>query len=353
MSPAPGDDAESVTLAFAGDTMLGRLVDEHQRTRDATAVWGDLLPTIQTCDGVFLNLECCLSTGGDPWTETYHPFHFRADPEWAGPALRHAGVDWVSLANNHVLDFGVEGLYDTLDTLTSIGVACSGAGRTVAAARSPAVVSVGDCTVALVAFTDNTPEFAASQERPGTAYVEIDDSGSVPTETRDVVAESLAAATRADPDLLVVSLHWGPNMRTAPPQSFQSFAHWLVDQGVDLVFGHSAHVFHGVERYRDGLVLYDTGDLVDDYAVDSGLHNDRSFLFVVEVRAGSITGLRLVPTEIDEFAVNHAPDGVANWSRERMRTLSRRFGTEFRRDGEDLVLDLTVPPDTEKKAADD
>ncbi|WP_435320560.1 CapA family protein [Haloarchaeobius sp. TZWSO28] len=348
-----GEGPDGQRLAFAGDTMLGRLVDEHQWTRDATAVWGDMLPTLQACDGVFLNLECCLSTGGEPWTETYHPFHFRANPEWAAPALRHAGVDWVSLANNHVLDYGVDGLYDTLDTLTSIGVACSGAGRTVDSARTPAVVTAGDCTVALLAFTDNTPEFAASQANPGTAYIEIDDGPEVPSETMEVVSEALHAARRADPDLLVVSLHWGPNMRTAPPRQFQHFAHWLVDEGVDLVFGHSAHVFHGVERYRDGLILYDTGDFVDDYAVDPGLHNDRGFLFVVEVDAGEITGLRLVPTQIGEFAVNHAPTRVANWSRDRMQTLSSRFGTDFRRDGEDLVLDLSVEADAGKKLAGD
>ncbi|WP_435362010.1 CapA family protein [Haloarchaeobius sp. DFWS5] len=341
--------SEETTIAFGGDTMLGRLVDETQRTRDVTRVWGDLLPTLYECDGVVLNLECCLTTRGEPWQETYHPFHFRADPAWAVPALRHAGVDCVSLANNHVLDYGPEGLYDTFDALTRAGIASTGAGCTRDSAFRPAVFLVGDLTVALCAFTDNTSEFAASEDGPGTAYLVLDTAAE---ETVEMVRESLAAAREADPDLLVVSLHWGPNMRTRPTAAFREFAHFLVNEGVDVVFGHSAHVFQGVERYGDGLICYDAGDLVDDYAVDPNLRNDRSFLFVVSVGPeGALRSLRLIPTEIGDRMVNHAANGAADRSRRRMQSLSSEFGTTFDRDGQDLVLDLSVPADGEKGVA--
>ena len=325
-------------LGLTGDVMLGRLVDEHQWRRPVDAVWGDLLDRLRSLDGLFINLECCLSTRGKPWRRTYRPFHFRADPDWAVGALERADVDFCSLANNHVLDFEEQALRDTLDHLDAANIAHAGAGRTLEKALDPAVVTVGDLTVALVAFTDNTPEYAASETSPGTAYIEIDVGDE---ETRTTVREALDRARAHNPDLLIASLHWGPNMVEEPPEAFREFGRLLVDEGVDLIYGHSAHVFQGIEVYGGGLILYDTGDFVDDYAVDGRLRNYRSFLFEVSVTtAGELSELRLLPAEILDFSVHTAGGQAAEWSHERMSDLSAVFATSFERDGEQLVLDL-------------
>jgi poly-gamma-glutamate synthesis protein (capsule biosynthesis protein) len=129
-------------------------------------------------------------------------------------------------------------------------------------------------------------------------------------------------------------------MVAEPRPEFRAVARWLVDQGVDVVHGHSAHVFQGIEVYDGRPILYDTGDFVDDYAVDDRLRNDRSFLFELTVRDGALAELRLVPTEIDDFAVHVAGGEAAAWSRERMRSLSAAFGTDFEREGDHLVLPL-------------
>jgi poly-gamma-glutamate synthesis protein (capsule biosynthesis protein) len=328
----------SLRIGLTGDVMLGRLVDQHQWQRPVAAVWGNLLDELQYLDGLFVNLECCLSTRGEPWQRTYRPFHFRADPDWAIPALERAGVDCCALANNHVLDFEEEALRDTLDHLDGHDVAHAGAGRTRAEAFEPAHVSVDDLDVVFVSVTDNTPEYAATESAPGTAYVEIDVDDEA---TRAAVQGALSRAREQNPDLLVASLHWGPNMVEEPPDSFQEFARWLIDDGVDVVHGHSAHVFQGVEVYRGRPILYDTGDFVDDYAVDERLRNDRSFLFEVVVStAGDLTELRLAPTEIYDFSVHEAGPEAAEWCRQRMRDLSAPFGTSLERDGEQLVVDL-------------
>ena len=332
----PGELPGMTRLGFTGDVMLGRLVDEHQRRRAVDAVWGDVLDRLRALDGLFVNLECCLSTRGEPWRRTYRPFHFRADPDWAVPALSAAGVDYASLANNHVLDYGRTALHDTLAHLDDAGIAHAGAGENEDAARDPAVVDVDGCEVAVVSFTDNTPEYAAGPDAPGTAHVEFDAGSGA---TRRAVGRTLARARDRDPDLLVASLHWGPNMRTEPPDAFRGFARWLADAGVDVVHGHSAHVFQGVEVLDGTLVLYDAGDFVDDYAVDGDLRNDRSFLFEVRVDDGPAE-LRLLPTEIDDYAVHRARGSAADWSRERMDELSSAFGTTFERDGGELVLKL-------------
>jgi poly-gamma-glutamate synthesis protein (capsule biosynthesis protein) len=331
--------ARPLRIGFTGDVMLGRLVDEHQRQRDVMAVWGEMADRLRSLDGLFVNLECCLSKGGTPWTRTYRPFLFRASPDWAVRALSEVGVDWTSLANNHVLDFGESALTDTLDHLDAADIAHAGAGRTRSAAWEPSVVAVDGYRVALVSFTDNTPEYAAGPHSPGTAHAEIDVGDE---KTRRLVGNAIEAALAHDPDLLVASLHWGPNMVTTPPSRFEEFARWLVERGVDLLHGHSAHVFQGVEVYDGSIICYDTGDFVDDYAVDGELHNDRSFLFelTVDPSRSAISRLRLVPTEVRDYAVHPAPPPVAEWSRKRMHELSSAYDTMFERDGEALALSL-------------
>ncbi|SIR97655.1 CapA family protein [Natronorubrum thiooxidans] len=340
-------------IGFTGDVMLGRLVDQRQRNRAVDAVWGSVLERLRELDGLVINLECVLSTRGQEWQRTHRPFHFRADPDWAIPALERAGVDCCALANNHVLDYEAVALRDTLEHLDAAGIARSGAGKTIDEALEPAVFSVGDLSVAVVSLTDNTPEYAADEDSPGTAWIELDDwrhdssnrtasdDGVEHEATRQRVREALERAHESDPDLLVASLHWGPNMVTEPPDSFQAFARWLIDEGVDLLHGHSAHVFQGLEVYEGAPIIYDAGDFVDDYAVGPELRNDRGFLFDLSVTSdGTPTELRLHPTEIDDCAVHEASQGAAEWSRERMRELSEPFETEFDRDGDALVLPI-------------
>lgn len=330
--------ADPLRIGLSGDVMLGREVNKYQRRRPPEAVWGNLLNRLRTLDGLLINLECCLSTRGERWTETNRPFHFRADPDWAVPALREASVDSCALANNHMLDFGEIAFLDTLEALDDAGISHAGAGRDAGKARAPVSVSIGNLTIALVSLTDNTPEYAADRDSPGTAYVEFDVEND---RTRQIVEAALSDARAMNPDLLVASLHWGPNMVEEPPPEFRAFGRWLVEAGVDIVHGHSAHVFQGIEIHENRPIIYDAGDFVDDYAVDRDLRNDRSFLFEVRVRGDDLTELRLFPTEIYDCCVHQAGETAASWSRERMRALSDSFGTVFDRDGPELVCSLS------------
>lgn len=328
----------SGTFGLTGDVMLGRNVDQRQQHRPPAAVWGNVRERLASLDGLLVNLECCLSTRGERWTRTHRPFHFRADPDWAMAALEAVGVDCCSLANNHLLDFGEVALADTIEHLDDADIGNAGAGESIDAALDPAIVTIGGVRVAVLSCTDNTPEYAATTDSPGVARIEIDIGDE---QSRERVTEALSRARALGPDLLVASLHWGPNMVEEPPPEFEAFARWLVDSGVDLIHGHSAHVFQAIEVYDGVPICYDMGDFVDDYAVDRELRNDRSFLFEVHVDAdGALDQLRLRPTEIYDCAVHAADSKAAEWSRERMRELSAPYGTEFERDGEALILSL-------------
>ena len=259
-------------LGFVGDTMLGRSVDERwagsesaDAARDPTGVWGSTLPALRRLDGLFLNLECSVSTRGERTPD--RGYYFRADPAWALPALSAAGTAFASLANNHLLDFGPTALTDTVDHLDGTGIATAGAGRDRAAAFEPAVTSAGALDVGVIALTDQSRSYRAGPDGAGTAWLPLDPER---PETRERVEAILESVYRHDPDLVVASLHWGPNWEVRPSPTQRRFARWLVDRGVDVVHGHSAHVVQGIEVYRGRPILYDLGDYVDDYVVKEG-----------------------------------------------------------------------------------
>lgn len=324
-----------MTLAFVGDVMLGRLVNDEIPSRSPDSFWGSTLPVLREADAVFANLECAITTDGRVWSRTPKAFHFHADPA-AVAVLRAGNIRCVSLANNHTLDFETEGLLDTLRYLDEAGIAHAGAGRTIEEAMRPALVRLADLTVGVIALTDNEPPFAARPNRPGTWYTEIRSDPPV----LDPIGERVRQLRDEGADLIVLSVHWGPNMVQAPPRRFREFARAVLDRGVDLLHGHSAHIFQAVERYGRGLILYDTGDFLDDYAVDSKLRNDWSFIFLVEADRSGLRCLRMLPVRLHLARVDRAEDEEFEAIRDRMAALCAEFDTPVRPTAEGLELTL-------------
>ncbi len=328
----------SVTLAFIGDIMLGRMVDAMLASRSPESVWGSALPILRKADAVFGNLECAISDRGIAQRRIRKAFTFRARPA-AVDVLRAAGVRCVSLANNHVLDFGDEALLDTLMHLDAAGIAHAGAGRTLADAQTPAVVAAAGLRIGFIAITDNEPSFAASPDRPGTFYLTIGGSAAIPGTLRRLVDE----LRRDGVSTIVLSAHWGPNLTDGPSAEFRHFAHAMLDFGIDIVHGHSAHVFHGVEPHGNGLIMYDTGDIIDDCAVDPRLRNDWSFLFLVDVEAGTLARLRMLPVRLTVARVDLASGDEAAAIQSCMIARCKALGVHPEVTAEGLALPLGSP----------
>ncbi|HEY9686261.1 MAG TPA: CapA family protein [Coleofasciculaceae cyanobacterium] len=316
-------NGKTVRLAFLGDVMLGRCVNEEMPHHPPSYFWGDTLPLLQDTDAVFANLECAVTTHTRPWFRTPKVFHFRADPE-AVEVLRVANIRCVSLANNHILDFEEEGLLDTLKHLDRAGIVHAGAGRHLAEAQAPVIVEVQGLKIGFLACTDNEPAFAATEAHPGTCYQEIN----LKSETMIRLGHEVAALREAGAAFIVLSLHWGPNMVQAPPPRFQTFARSAILHGVDLIHGHSAHVFQGIEFCNHGLILYDTGDFLDDYAVDPQLRNDWSFIFMIELKDGAMKHVQALPVRLGYACTNLATGEEAQAIRARMQRLCQPFGTQ-------------------------
>jgi poly-gamma-glutamate capsule biosynthesis protein CapA/YwtB (metallophosphatase superfamily) len=316
----------SVTIALAGDTMLGRLVGETlAKVPPESLVAPAVVEAAARADLVFINLECCISTRGSPWSEPGKPFFFRAPPA-AVRTLNHLGVSCVTLANNHALDFGYDALMDTFDHLSAAGIEWVGAGPDIDRARAVVRLDAGGVELSLLGITDHPSSFAATSDSPGVAFADL----------RSRVPAWVTEAIASTPGPLLVSPHWGPNMTPGPVPHVSKAAQVLVEAGATVVAGHSAHVFHGVS----GRVLYDLGDFLDDYAVDPDLRNDLGLLWLLTLEEGAPRRLEALPLRLGFCHTELAQGDDAAWIRRRFKSACAALGTEVREESGFLVIDL-------------
>lgn len=328
-----------LTLAFAGDVMLGRGVDEALQTLRPEQPWGDLIPHLTSADLRIVNLECALTTHRQPWAHGRRKmFHFRAAPS-AVRVLQTAHIDACALANNHILDFEEQGLRDTLRTLTVAGIKHAGAGINIREAARPALLEVTGKhprLVALLAFTDNQPEFAAQTARPGTNYLEI----SLDPATLARIRSSIDQARNMGAELVVFSNHWGGNFIERPSLDFRNFARRVIELGADIYYGHSAHICQGVEIHQGKPILYDTGNFIDDYAVDPLLRNDRSCLFKLGFEGRHFRRLELLPVTLSMARVALAKGHEREAIFSRMEQLCAELGTTLSRHNDRIIHEV-------------
>jgi poly-gamma-glutamate synthesis protein (capsule biosynthesis protein) len=244
-------------LLAVGDLMLARTVGDRLQQNGPNWPFAGVADLLAQGDIVIGNLECVIAEQGQPQPKAYT---FRAPPV-AAEALARAGFDLVGLANNHALDYGVEGLADMLPRLREAGVATVGAGADEAAAHSPTVVTHHGLRVGFLAYVDvpvegrsgfDTRSWEAGPLTPGLAWA-----------AADRMATDIAAARRAA-DVVVVLLHFGLEGRPAVTTDQERLARAAIDAGADLVVGAHTHVLQRVEEYGGGLIVYNLGNFVFD-----------------------------------------------------------------------------------------
>lgn len=346
--------APRIKVALAGDTMLGRGVAAALRSVSPESLFsGGVVEAAREADLFVLNLECCISTRGSPWAAPGKPFFFRAPPV-ALEVLTHLGVDCVTLANNHALDFGYEALLDTFDHLRAAGIPWVGAGPDLERARAPLVLETNGFRLKVLGVTDHPRDFAATADLPGVAFADLrkgvpawltealsgpaerplPEQRGGPAETDTGGGTEAASGGRADAHAILLTPHWGPNMTLEPPRYVRAAAAALRGRAT-LIAGHSAHVFHGVQ----GNVLYDLGDFLDDYARDPILRNDLGLLFIVTLDAAGPRRIEALPLKLEYCYTRLAEGDDAAWIRRRFIEACVSLGTHVREEGGRLVID--------------
>jgi UDP-N-acetylmuramyl pentapeptide synthase len=316
--------AATGVVAWGGDVNLARR--QHYRLHElggAHRMLGDI-PALREADLRIVNLECVVATAGEQGVDKDEtaPYYYRARPEMLA-VLTEAGIGMVATANNHSGDYGPEALMEQQGLLDAAGIAHAGTGPTLEAALRPALRRAGGVRVALFSLDATQARFAASVERPGAAWLPLDDPGAWTA----TLAPRIEAARR-EADVVLVAVHWGDNLETVPSKAEIAVGHALVDAGADAVLGTSAHVLQGIEVYRGRPILHDAGDLLFDSVRD-------------DLGDGGVFSLTLGLRGVEE--VVFTPIGVGfGFSRQRegdeASALCERFAAQCRALGTEMTL---------------
>jgi poly-gamma-glutamate synthesis protein (capsule biosynthesis protein) len=332
---------QTLRVMFGGDVMLGRNVATVIDHNGAAYPLSAIAYLFRDADLAIVNLECAITESTDIFPGAPKAFYFGASVA-ATETLKSAGIDLVSLANNHALDFGDKGLLDSIKYLKAAGIKWTGAGANLVEARAPAFAECKQTPFAMVAFCDHQEDFAAKATSPGIAWVDLDNE----LAAVEAFAEGLDAIRAGGPvHWPILSLHWGPNFAIAPSQRLQRLAHAAIDLGYGIVYGHSAHHFQGIEVYKGRPILYSTGDVVDDYMVDRKFRNDLQLLFELTLSRDRLEAIRLHPLRIDQCQARPATATDLDFIVPRMQSMCEPFGTSITKTNG--VLQLHWPATTD------
>lgn len=321
--PAAAQDQgpEPLTIAAVGDTMLGHRAEAYLKRYGPGYPFVQVRPVLRRADLVVANQECPISTRGEAVPDK--KFTLRVGPLGAD-ALREAGIQVVTLANNHILDFGPLALQDTLSALDDAGIRYTGAGMDLDDARAPALVTVKGRTIAFLSYSLTFPlEFYASRNRPGTA-----------PGYKDFVRADIEAV-RPKADLVVVSFHWGAELMTAAKDYQMELGRKAIDWGADLVLGHHPHILQELELYQGRLIAYSLGNFA--FGSESDKTNS-SIILLCTFQGKTLVRVEAVPIDVNNYRVAYQPrvltgaPGAAVL--ERINAASARFSTRLTlRDG--------------------
>jgi len=210
---------------FGGDVMLGRLVKQAIQRNGPNYPLGSITALLKSADLTIMNLECAITDTNKVWHGFQKAFYFGA-PSTAIHSLVNAGIDIVSLANNHLLDFDYQGLTDTLNTLDTYHIKHTGAGNNLAEAIAPCSIEVNGIHIGVLAYCDHQSDFAATNAKAGIAYLDLSQQAALLQLEQD-----FQRLQQEGIELPILSLHWGPNMVYQPSQAFIKFAHHAIDIG--------------------------------------------------------------------------------------------------------------------------
>lgn len=298
---------------------------------DFAYIWGDALEEFERLRpaGRIINLETSITLSNAAWPGK--GIHYRMHPANVS-CLSAAKIDCCVLANNHVLDWGYDGLTETLETLRQAQIASAGAGSQDADAEAPVRLRVRpETSIAVFAFGTETSgipaRWAAGPAQPGVNLLR-DLSARTVDRIKQLVHEATAPA-----DIVIASMHWGANWGYTVPAEHIAFAHALIDDaGIDIVHGHSSHHVKALEVHNHKPIMYGCGDFLTDYEGISGheaYRGDLTLMYFVSLDAATkhLTRLEMTPMRLRRLRVNRASRPEAEWLQQVLNREGKKFAT--------------------------
>lgn len=280
------EEPKEATLVAVGDIMLSRTVAKRMREQGFDFPFASTTDLIQSADIAFGNLETAITPG-----EPVLPFEmsFRADIESAR-ALKNAGFDVLSLANNHTPNFGERGLLDTMQYLDEVDIVHAGAGDATRA-NQPVFVSIHGIQFAFLAYANPRivpASYEASDDRIGTAFMDLPRMQGAVVDAKNVA------------DIVIVSMHAGDEYESQPNASQIAFAHAAIDAGAEMVIGHHPHVVQTTEIYKGKHIFYSLGNFIFDQMWSE--HTRKGLALKIYIGKTGVTHIEYHPVKIYDYA---------------------------------------------------
>ncbi|MDH3974694.1 MAG: CapA family protein [Deltaproteobacteria bacterium] len=302
----------AITALFFSIDLFAEKNGEEEKGEIVIQAVGDIMPTarvlpfvkkhgfdypyrataklFKSADLVIGNMEAPITTGGSRFKNK--KFTFKAPLESAA-ALKAAGVTHLSLANNHMMDYGMKGLVSTLKALDDVKINYAGAGITLGAARKSSIYEVKGKKIAFLSYSKTYPfEFYATKKKGGTA------PGYAAYVKRDI------RKARKLSDIVIVAFHWGAEKRETPKDYQRELAHLSIDSGAHIVLGHHPHVLQGIEYYGEGIIFYSLGNFVFGSYSKSATE---SIIARITVDNDGIGKVEALPLNVNNYEVNFQP----------------------------------------------
>ncbi len=311
--------SETVNFLAVGDILPDRGIRRSTGKRTVKHPFFQVEPLLHQADLTFGNLEGCLDPSASPLPKKYV---FRGDADFAR-GLSYAGFQVLSLANNHALDGGREGLENTWQALRGQGLLWVGAGPNQARAVAPLFVTRKGRRFAFLAFCGLASDLPPAEKLPASACVD-------PPAMISAIRRAHGKA-----DFVIVSLHWGEEGTLLPGRHQRKLARALVDAGADLILGHHPHVLQGVEFHRGRPILYSLGNFVFD---NPRLEQRQTAVFGCEFTDKGVVQPYLVPYLLERAQPRHAKGNEFDGVVRRLREASQGFAVAFSVRGDRVMI---------------
>lgn len=339
--PSSISTLEPLKIIAVGDILLGRGVESKlvKANKDYIYPFLEVADIMKKGDIVFGNLEESITSRTRSLTGIRQGGKYVLKNEvGAIKGLEYAGFNLFSLANNHILDYYEEGLYDTQAILSEHKMAYSGAGKNIDEAKKPAIIEKNGIKIGLLSYTDmaevtykgNPPlMFIAGKNKAGVAKRPLKFDDSIKNDIEKL---------RKEVDILMVSLHWGNEEHFDIWDTQVEFAHNLMDNGVDVILGHHPHQFQGIEIYKDKPIFYSLGNFIFD---QNDPENQESFIMNMEFKDNKLVSLEGIPVRtIDKMQVVPQKGQNAKNILEREVDLCKKLNSKCEIKEDKLIFDL-------------
>ncbi len=342
--PYPGDPRiheRYVTMATYYIEMAEKINGAIPTEAGFDYIWGDALDILKAekPDLRIINLETAVTTNDNYWKG--RGVNYRMNPKNT-PVLKAAGIDFCALANNHSMDYGLDGLKETIVSLDAAKINHSGAGKDRTQAAEPAILNIQGKGRAIVFSLGSTSSgipdiWSASSDRPGLHIIQ--------EYARSYVSsiKSMVRRYKKENDIVILSIHWGPNWGYEINEDQRALAHAMIDEGgVDIIHGHSSHHPKGMEVYHDKLIIYGSGDLINDYEGIKGYAKYRPELNVmyfaeIDPATGTLQDLSMIPIRLMNFQISRADGEETKWLTSTLSRECKRFDADIASDKKDRL----------------